>query len=82
MRETDINVRHFSWRLSVIAALLAFVVFISLVICQADTALFAYLFLVGPILVLVSILLMAYIIMGKRLKHVTLLSALAVISST
>jgi hypothetical protein len=80
MVENRSNASPFSWRLPSIAALLAFVVFILLAVCQSDTALFAYLFLVGPILVLVSISLIAYIITGKgRPKRLTLLSTLAII---
>jgi O-antigen ligase len=80
MAENRSNASPFSWRLPSIAALLAFVVFISLTVCQSDTALFTYLFLVGPILVLVSIWLIAYIITGKgRPKRLTLLSTLAII---
>ena len=70
----------FRLRLPYIAALLAFVVFFSLAVCQSDTALFTYLFLVGPILVSVSLSLIAFITMGKgRPKRLTLLSALAII---
>jgi hypothetical protein len=80
MIENPGNASRFSWRLPSIAALLAFVVFISLALCQADTALFIYLFLVGPILVLVSISLTAYVAMRKsRPKRLTVLSGLAIV---
>jgi hypothetical protein len=80
MAENHSNESPFSWRLPSIAALLAFVVFISLTVCQSDTALFVYLFLVGPILVLVSISLIAYMMLGKgRPKRLTLLSTLAIL---
>jgi energy-coupling factor transporter transmembrane protein EcfT len=80
MTENLSNANTFSWRLPSIAVLLAFVVFISLAVCQSDTALFTYLFLVGPILVLVSISLIAYLITRKgRPKRLTLLSTLAII---
>ena len=80
MAENPSNASPFSWRLPSIAALLAFVVFILLAVCQSDTALFTYLFLVAPILVLVSISLIAYMTTGKgRPKRLTLLSTLAII---
>jgi hypothetical protein len=80
MVENPSNASRFSWRVPSIAALVAFVVFISLAVCQSDTALFIYLFLVGPILTLVSISLTAYVAMSKsRPKRLTVLSALAVI---
>jgi hypothetical protein len=80
MVENPSNARPFGWRLPSIAASLPFFVFISLAVCQADTALFTYLFLVGPILVLFSISLMAYLTTGQgRTKRLTLLSVLAII---
>jgi energy-coupling factor transporter transmembrane protein EcfT len=74
------NASPFIWRLPIAAALLSFVVFISLAFCQVDTALFTYLFVVAPILLLGSVALLAYIITGKgRPKRPALLLALAII---
>jgi hypothetical protein len=70
----------FDWRLPSCAALVAFAVSISIALCQADTALFLYLFLVGPILIVLSIALVVYAIIGKgRRKRLTLLSTLATV---
>jgi hypothetical protein len=67
-----------NWRLPTLAAFLTFVVFISIAVCQTDTALFLYLFLVGPTLITVSIAVLAYVTIGKgRPKRLTLLSTLA-----
>src|ERR1035438_8493830 len=78
MDETTANPNPFNWRLPSFAALLAFVVFFSIAACQADTGLFLYLFLVGRIMVAISITLLAYTAIGKgRSKRLTLLSALA-----
>lgn len=78
MNEKTANPNSFNWRLPSFAALFAFVVFFSIAVCQADTGLFLYLFLVGPILVAISITLLAYTAIGKgRSKRLALLSALA-----
>ena len=78
MVEKTTDAHPFNWRLSSFAALLAVVVFLSIAVCQVDTAFFLYLFLVGPILVAISIALLAYTTVGKgRPKRLTLLSALA-----
>jgi cell division protein FtsW (lipid II flippase) len=78
MDEKTANPNPFNWRPPSFAALLAFVVFFSIAICQADTGLFLYLFLAGPILAAISITLLAYTAIGKgRSKRRTLLPALA-----
>jgi hypothetical protein len=78
MVEKTTDAHPFNWRLPSFAALFAFVVFFSIAVCQLDTALLLYLFLVGPMLVVISIALLAYTTAGKgRAKRRTLLSALA-----
>jgi hypothetical protein len=80
MAEIPSKASRFSWRLQSMAALLTFVVFLALTVCQSETALFTYLFVVGPILVLVSISLIAYMTTRKaRPKLLALLSTLAII---
>jgi hypothetical protein len=80
MAEKKTEASPFNWRLLSCVALLAFAVFISIAVCQADTALFLYLFLVGPILIVFSIALLVYTIFGKgRRKRLTLLSTLATV---
>jgi hypothetical protein len=80
MAEKTIEASPFNWRTLSCAALLAFAVSILIAVCQADTALFLYLFLVGPILILFSIALLVYTIFGKgRQKRLTLLSVLVTV---
>ena len=54
MTDKITEARPFDWRLPSCAALVAFAVSISIALCQADTALSLYLFLVGPILIVLS----------------------------
>ena len=78
MIEKTSGVRPFTWRLPSFAALLAFVALISIAVCQADTALFLYLFVVSPILLTISIAVLAHMTIGKdRRKPPALLSTLA-----
>lgn len=80
MTEKSTNANPLNWRLPMCAALVAFALFISIAVCQADTALFLYLFLVGPILVVISIALLIHAVIGKgRRKRGTLLSTLATV---
>jgi len=71
---------RFNWRLPLVAAVIAFGVCISIAVCQADTAFFLSLFLVGPILIILSIVLLVYAVISKgRRKRLTLLSTLAAV---
>jgi len=80
MTEKTTEVNPFNWRQPTCAALLAFAVFISIAVCQADTAFFLYLFFVGPILIVTSIAMLIYAIIGKgRRMRLTLLSTLAIV---
>jgi hypothetical protein len=80
MAEKTAETSPFNWRQPTYAALAAFAVFISIAVCQADTALFLYLFLVGPILIFISIALPIYTILGNgRQKRLTLLCTLATV---
>jgi len=80
MAEKTTEASPFNWRLLLFAALAAFAVSISIAVCQADTALFLYLFLVGPILAAFTIALLVHTIIGKgRRKRLTLLSTLATV---
>ena len=80
MTEESTEVNLFKWRHPTSAALIAFAVLISVAVCQADTAFFLYLSLVGPILVVISIAMLIYTIIGKgRRKRLTLLSTLATV---
>jgi hypothetical protein len=68
------------WRLPSCAALVVFAIFISIAVCQADTALFLYLFVVGPGLILISIILLFYMTIGKsRPKRLTVWATLGVV---
>ena len=80
MAEKTTEATPFDWRLPLCAALIAFGVCISIAVCQADTAFLLSLFLVGPILIVLSIVLLVYAIIGKgRRKRLTLLSTLAAV---
>ena len=80
MAEKTTEASPFNWRLLLFAALAAFAVSISIAVCQAGTALFLYLFLVGPILAAFTIALLVHTIIGKgRRKRLTLLSTLATV---
>jgi hypothetical protein len=80
MAEKTTEASPFNWRLPLLAALVAFTVAISIAVCQSDTALFLYLFLVGPILIVMTIALLVYAIIGKgRRKRRTLLLTLATV---
>ena len=69
-----------NWRPPLCGAFVVFAIFISLAVCQADTALFSYLFLVGPCLILISIVLLLYTTFGKgRLKRRTVWATLGVV---
>ncbi len=77
-KTTEAN--RFNWRLQSCAAFVAFVVFVAIAVCQKDTALFLDLFVVGPFLVITSILLLVYVAIGKgRPKRLQLLSMLAIL---
>ena len=80
MPEKTTEVSPFDWRVPGGAALVAFFVSLSIAVCQADTAIFLYLFLVAPILILLSIALPIYAIFGKgRRKRLTLLATLGAV---
>jgi hypothetical protein len=69
-----------NWRLVACAALVAFALSFAIAVCQADTALFLYLFLVGPVLIVFSIALAVYAFVGKGSRNrLTLLSTLAAV---
>ncbi|HXN30103.1 MAG TPA: hypothetical protein VN902_23495 [Candidatus Acidoferrales bacterium] len=80
MTERTPEANPFNWRLVACAALVAFAVCFTIAVCQADTALFLYLFLVGPGLIAFSIALAVYAFVGKgRRIRPTLLSAWAAV---
>jgi hypothetical protein len=62
---TNSQVRAFSWLLPVCFGLVACAIFIFMAVCQTDTALFLYLFVVGPFLALSTLLLLSLIAVGK-----------------
>jgi hypothetical protein len=67
-------------RLVACAALVAFAVCFAIAVRQADTALFLYLFLVGPVLIVFSIALAVYAFVGKGSRNrLTILSTLAAV---
>jgi hypothetical protein len=71
---------RFNWRLQLCAAFVAFVFSVAIAVCQRDTALFLHLFVVGPFLVLISVLLLVYATIRKgRPKRLQLLSMLAIL---
>ena len=77
MAEKTTLASPFNWWKLPCAALIAFAVSIMIAVCQADTAFFLYLFLVGPILIVFSLALLVYTIFGKgRQQRLTLLSRL------
>jgi hypothetical protein len=79
MAEKTTQARQFDGGPPLRAALGAFVVSISIAVCQADTALFLYLILV-PGLIVFSMVLLVYTIFGKgRRKRLAVLSVLATV---
>ena len=71
---------RFNWRLQSCAAFVAFVVFVAIAVCQADTSLMLFLFVVPPILLVISIFLLIYAAIGKgRHQRLQLLSMLAIL---
>jgi hypothetical protein len=70
---------RFNWRMQLYAALAASVFFVAINVFQADTSLFLYVFVVGPILLLGSILLLiCWAFSKKRLRYQRLLPTLAI----
>jgi hypothetical protein len=55
MVEKTAQANRFNWRLQSCAAFVAFVVFVAIAVCQADTSLMLFLFVVAPILLVISI---------------------------
>jgi hypothetical protein len=77
-RTTEANPFH--WWPVACAAIVAFAVSFTIAVCQADTALFLYLFLVAPALIVFSIAVAVYAFVGKgRRNRLTLLSAFAAV---
>jgi hypothetical protein len=85
MAEKATEASPFNWRLPLSAALVAFVVPISIAVCQADTALFLYLILV-PSLIVFSMALLVYAIFRKgsrkRLEVLSILATVWVVSAS
>jgi hypothetical protein len=80
MIEKTTKASRFNWRLQSCAAFVAFVVFVAIAVCQADTSLMLFLFVVAPILLVISILLLIYAAIGKgRSQRLPLLSMLAIL---
>ena len=78
--EKTTKASRFNWRLQSCAAFVAFVVFVAIAVCQADTSLMLFLFVVAPILLVISILLLIYAAIGKgRSQRLPLLSMLAIL---
>jgi energy-coupling factor transporter transmembrane protein EcfT len=79
MVEKTTEADRFNWRLPSYAVLVAFVVLVSVAICPADTSLILYLFVVAPILLVVSIFFLGRAIIGKSRQRVQLLTVLAIL---
>jgi hypothetical protein len=80
MAEKTTEGTSIDWRLPLCAAFIAFGVSISIAVCQADTAFFLCLFIVGPILIILSVVALVYMLIGKsRRRRLTLLSSLAAV---
>ena len=81
MAETKAEPSRFNWRWPSYATLVVFAVFISLALCREDSELWTALFLVAPVLILVSIALLIYAIISRgRRKRLTLLSTVAALA--
>jgi hypothetical protein len=79
MAEKTADASPFNWGLPLRAALVAFVVSISIAVCQADTALFLHLFFVA-ILIVFSVALLVYTVFAKgHRKRLAVLSTLATV---
>jgi hypothetical protein len=77
---TNSQIPGFNWRLPLWSVLVACAILISIAVCQTDTALFLYLFAIGPLLILGSILLLFYLAIGKgRQSRLTPSVALGVV---
>lgn len=69
-----------NWRVVLWTAVVALAVSVAIAVRQADTALFANLFFVGPALIIASIFLVVYVAFGRgRERRSTLLLALAAV---
>jgi hypothetical protein len=80
MTDKTTEANPFNWRLVASAAVVAFAVSLTIAVCQGDTAFFLNLFLVAPILIVISIALAIYAFTGKgRRKRLTLLSTMTVV---
>ena len=79
MAEKTSQANLFNWAPVLRAVFVAFVVSISIAVCQADTALFLYLILV-PVLIVSSMASLVYTLFGKgRRRRLTVLSTLAAV---
>jgi energy-coupling factor transporter transmembrane protein EcfT len=79
MVEKTTEADRFNWRLPSYAVFVAFVVLVSVAICPADTSVILYLFVVAPILLVVSIFFLRRAIIGKSRQRVQLLTVLAIL---
>jgi hypothetical protein len=86
MDKKTTEAHRFNWRLPSYAILVAFVVFVSVAICPADISLTLYLFVVAPILFVISIFLLRYTVIDKsprqRLLLLSILPILWAISAS
>lgn len=68
-----------NWPVQLYAALIALVFFVAIGLCQADVSLFLYLFVVGPVLFVSSILLLLCVAISKnRRRYMRLLPTLVI----
>lgn len=77
MAEKAPEANPINWRPPLLAGFVACVIFVSIAVCQLDTALILYLFVLVPILIVVSIALLSYAIFVKvRRRRLTVLVTL------
>ena len=75
LRFTGLN-----WRMQLYSALVALVLLIAMHICQADTQLFLYVFIVGPILIVSSVFVAVYAVLARdRPRSKRLLQTLSIV---